>query len=99
MSSNNDGVSLWQDKAECNGANPEIFSPDKKASDTTYKSFCSNCPVKAECLEYALIYGMFGIWGDTTDKERSKRISKSRLALLRDDYEESGLYNPNLKVA
>lgn len=35
------------------------------------KRFCSDCPVKQQCLEYALKVNVWGIWGGTTPKERN----------------------------
>jgi len=35
------------------------------------KRFCSDCPVKQQCLEYALKVNVRGIWGGTTPKERN----------------------------
>lgn len=31
---------------------------------------CRTCPVRAECLEYALDIGAVGIWGGTTTEQR-----------------------------
>lgn len=91
----NDG---WQESALCRGKDVDrsIFFTDNK-KDTRYKGFCGECPVQAECLTYALIYDMKGTWGGLTEKERS-RIPKRNTQALRDDYDESGLYNPKLKV-
>lgn len=37
------------------------------------KEVCSTCPVKAECLAYALRNNeQFGVWGGTTSGERRK---------------------------
>ena len=36
------------------------------------KQFCAECPVKRECLEFALIYNEKGIWGGTTEEERER---------------------------
>lgn len=94
----NDGVSLWQNEAVCKGANSEIFSPDRPAKDKRYKDYCNRCPVKAQCLDEALIYGHYGVWGGTDDKERRKTPG-SVVELIREDYTESGLYNTQLKVS
>ncbi len=99
VGSNNDGVSLWQDEANCKGVNSTVFFGEEGSTPGKgYKTFCNQCPVKAECLEYALLYDMSGVWGGMTEKERKRKISKTRIAMLRDDCMESGLYNPALKV-
>lgn len=94
-STNKDEVSLWQDQANCVGADSEIFSPDRDSKDVSYKKYCASCPVMTECLEHALVYEQYGIWGNTTDKERRK-IPAFKIRNLRDDYDESGLYNQKL---
>lgn len=95
---NNDGVSLWQSEANCVGVPGQIFFSEESEKKGDYKEFCSVCPVMSECLEYALVYGLSGIWGNTTDKQR-KRVSTINKTMLRDDYIESGLYNQALKEA
>lgn len=94
----NDGVSLWQSEANCVGIPGKIFFSDESEKKGLYKEFCNGCSVKSECLEYALVYDLSGIWGGTTDKDR-RRVSKINKAMLRDDYIESGLYNQALKEA
>lgn len=89
----NDGVLLWQKDAQCAGMDTNVFFDEERAA----KKLCDSCPVKAECLEYALLYNMSGVWGGTTDKDR-RRIPKRNIEFLRDDYIESGLYNTTLKV-
>jgi WhiB family redox-sensing transcriptional regulator len=98
----NDGVSLWQQRALCVNQPSSIFFVDENkdnrpSSKTEYKRFCDSCPVEQECLEYGIVYNMSGVWGGTTDKERHKFTAVS-VSMLRDDYIESGLFNPVLKV-
>jgi WhiB family redox-sensing transcriptional regulator len=73
--------------------NPDIFFPKgnighvSKARDAyeKAKAICDICPVKKECLEYALALPANwceGIWGGTTERERRwlrrKNVSESR---------------------
>lgn len=90
----NDGVSLWQDQASCAQSNTELFFSDEK----TAKTFCHSCPVRSDCLDYALIYHVSGVWGGTSDRERSRMYSRTYVNDLRDDYEESGMYEPRLRL-
>jgi hypothetical protein len=92
----NDGVSLWQDSAKCKGADSTVFFSNG-TKDTRYRKFCDNCEVRSSCRDYALVYNLSGIWGGTTDKERSK-YSPQYLRDLRDDLEESGMYHKELKA-
>lgn len=93
---NNDGVSLWQDNANCTNADSSIFFSDG-VKDVRYHEFCDSCLVRSSCRDYALVYNLSGIWGGTTDKDRRK-YSSQYLRDLRDDLEESGMYNKALKV-
>lgn len=45
-----------------------FLTPGKKANRA--KAFCGACPVKRDCLNYALLYNEVGIWGGMTDEER-----------------------------
>lgn len=40
------------------------------------KMWCEICPVKEDCLIWAVIYNESGVWGGTTDSEREKMFSK-----------------------
>jgi WhiB family redox-sensing transcriptional regulator len=101
VGSNNDGVSLWQESASCNSESSDLFFPERNAKPKEIraaKAVCHSCPVVSECLEYALLYGVSGIWGGTTDKERKRKWSAVRLESLREDAKDSGTYNYTLKV-
>lgn len=68
----------WQDLAECQYSDPEIFFPEKGGSVRDPKRVCAVCPVRAECLEYALAnHERYGIWGGLSERER-RRILASR---------------------
>jgi WhiB family redox-sensing transcriptional regulator len=60
------------DDAACAGYEfPEAFFPGREeGADPTVLAFCKRCPVRAECLQYALDNGEHGVWGGTTDKQR-----------------------------
>lgn len=72
----------WHRKALCSEVAPDLFFPEKNASavETRFaKSLCAKCPVRVQCLEYALDANeVFGIWGGTTPQERFllRRLSK-----------------------
>ena len=60
---------LWVEKAYCAGANPEIFEED--AHIETALAYCVMCPVRVDCLTFALsLPEVFGVWGGTTEPER-----------------------------
>ena len=74
-----EGIDMaWQDFANCRGADPDLFFPERGASTRTAKGICRECSVLAECLEFAIVSSeKFGIWGALSERER-RRIRKER---------------------
>jgi len=74
----------WIEKAKCRGTDPDLFFPERGESTKEAKSVCRGCPIRRECLEYA-VQGVekFGIWGMMSERERRtvRRERKERLAL------------------
>jgi WhiB family redox-sensing transcriptional regulator len=67
-----DGES-WQERALCAQTDPEAFFPEKGGSTREAKKICEGCPVRAECLAYALAHDeRFGIWGGLSERERRR---------------------------
>ncbi len=63
----------WQDLANCRGADPDLFFPERGASTRTAKGICRECSVMNECLEFAIVSSeKFGIWGGMSERERRK---------------------------
>lgn len=61
----------WMDSGDCASTDPELFFPEKGGTVRQPKRVCAGCPVKDECLEYALDNGeTHGIWGGYTAMER-----------------------------
>lgn len=74
---------LWQDYANCRGADADLFFPERGASTRKAKSICGACEVKGDCLEYALVNGeKFGIWGGMSERER-RRVRRERMISAR----------------
>ena len=68
-----DGLMGWQERALCAQTDPEAFFPEKGGSTREAKKVCTQCDVRAECLEYALANDeRFGIWGGLSERERRK---------------------------
>lgn len=71
----------WQDRANCTGANADLFFPERGASTRTAKSICRACDVREECLEFAISTGeKFGIWGGMSERERRKVRRERQIA-------------------
>ncbi len=63
----------WAPAAKCLNADPDVFFPEKGGSTKEAKRICGECPVRVECLEYALTEDeRFGIWGGMSERERRK---------------------------
>jgi WhiB family transcriptional regulator, redox-sensing transcriptional regulator len=77
-------VADWRDGALCTQTDPEAFFPEQGAATgralRVARQMCSACPVRTQCLEWALGHGevLEGIWGGTTERER--RRLKRRVA-------------------
>ncbi len=73
----------WADHAACRTENPELFFPlaiepyswqVKRA-----KQVCGGCPVRRDCLTYALESAQkYGVWGGATEEERRRLRAKAR---------------------
>lgn len=69
----------WMLEAKCLDADPEAFFPEKGGSTREAKRICAVCPVRDECLDYALANDeRFGIWGGLSERERrrTKRFAR-----------------------
>ncbi|WP_051939796.1 WhiB family transcriptional regulator [Phaeacidiphilus oryzae] len=63
-------VAHWRDLAACNRTDPEDLFVDGAAQHRA-KAVCMGCPVRTECLAYALDHRVeFGVWGGATERER-----------------------------
>jgi len=77
-------MSEWRDLAACKD-HPTIwwFPETKEIGDQDVAlGICMNCPVKNECLDYALIYEPMGIWGGVNQTDRAK-IRRNRKLILK----------------
>lgn len=78
-------IGPWIRDGLCVGVeDPEIFFPPRSAGQADEaKAICSACPVKRECLRYALkAPEEFGVWGGLDEVERAD-IRRKRLEAAR----------------
>ena len=57
----------------CMVTDPELWFPshDEDYTPRMAKKFCGECPVRQQCLEYALkVNEQYGVWGGLSVKER-----------------------------
>jgi len=61
----------WRDEAVCRQVDPELFFPDTGGSARAAKRVCAGCPVRSQCLDWALAHDQrYGVWGGLTVGER-----------------------------
>lgn len=66
----------WVAVSKCNN-DPELednfFFPGSDALEKSLASYCSNCPTRIECLEWAIANNEpHGVWGGTSTRERER---------------------------
>jgi len=68
----------WHQHGACRGADPNLFFPERGESVKEAKAVCARCPVRAECLDYAMEnHEVVGIWGGLSARER-RQLSRTR---------------------
>ena len=76
----------WREAAACAGRADNRFFPVNEAETSLLraaKAICSGCPVRLECLDYAIETGQTeGIWGGLTSRER-RVTRRERMAAAR----------------
>lgn len=72
----------WHARRACNGVDPEIFYPESGGTTRPAKKLCADCPVRAQCLQFALDNNeIYGVWGGTSERERRPiRVEKRKAA-------------------
>jgi WhiB family transcriptional regulator, redox-sensing transcriptional regulator len=63
---------LLKERGECKDEPWELFYPryDSPSSTAAAIAICDRCPVKPECLEWALQHDEEGVWGGTSEATR-----------------------------
>ena len=75
----------WMARGRCRGMNPAVFFPTDGAGFEAARRVCLECPVRAECLEYALDNHIDqGAWGGTSERERRRILRRRRALVARD---------------
>ncbi|MGH3099239.1 MAG: WhiB family transcriptional regulator [Streptosporangiales bacterium] len=79
-------------EAACRGEDPQLFDSDRY--ELFAKAVCARCPVRQQCLDYALRHAVSGVWGGTTDAERGQLRRRLGIAAARLSWNDSGLATP-----
>jgi len=76
----------WQPVALCRGNHSHLFFPpntaerkdERERREIRARSICGVCPVKGQCLDYAMeIREPYGIWGGLTESERRTILARA----------------------
>ncbi len=68
----------WARQAACRGADTTMWFPEPRQPADAAKAVCASCPVRDECLAYALASRQrFGVWGGLSEQERRRLDSAS----------------------
>jgi WhiB family transcriptional regulator, redox-sensing transcriptional regulator len=75
----------WMADAHCRGARDgELFPVLNVDQQKVARKWCEDCPVVAECLEYALACNLeWGVWGGRTEVQRRALRAQRRRAAER----------------
>ncbi|MCH5672161.1 WhiB family transcriptional regulator [Streptomyces gilvus] len=82
-------MDYWRDQAACRNEDPDLFFPIGTSGPALLqteqaKAVCARCPVRDECLEWALDHGeILGVWGGTGEMERRALQRRRRAAARR----------------
>jgi WhiB family redox-sensing transcriptional regulator len=68
----------WRDEVACRDEDTDIFFPLTDEDAGPALAICATCPVREECLEFALITRQDdGVWGGLTETQR-RRLRRRR---------------------
>ncbi len=71
----------WRDHAACRGQQTALFFPPPGGGAGVVSAeavaLCRSCPVRSQCLDYAMATQSVGIWAATTDEDR-RRLHRRR---------------------
>jgi WhiB family redox-sensing transcriptional regulator len=77
----------WMDEGLCRPHPPKYWYPSGTPTEVGVqlehgKRICAKCPVRPECLEYALAHEAYGTWGGFDETERELYRAEHDLPLL-----------------
>jgi hypothetical protein len=80
------GEQTWKDRGACAGdqtATAMLYSAELKDQAAAAKRWCGDCPVRRECLNYAMAHHeVFGVWGGVIESRRRNRRWQSSMRTL-----------------
>lgn len=72
-------IGRWAGRAACAGTDPDLWFLETEGSYREARAICAGCPVRAECLEWALeTKTEHGLFGGLTARQRKQLSQASR---------------------
>ena len=77
----------WQQRGLCRANDSEIFfppahfehKPEREAREAKAKAICAGCPVRVDCLTWALaVREPYGVWGGASEGDRKQMLGGRR---------------------
>ena len=56
----------------CAGSDLNIFFSENLGEINQALQICNSCPIRQQCIDYALFAEEYGVWGGTTQAQRNK---------------------------
>ena len=71
----------WMARGSCRTVEPSVFFPSDGVGVEVARQICQTCPVKQQCLEYAIQHRIdHGVWGGASERERRRIARRRRVA-------------------
>jgi WhiB family redox-sensing transcriptional regulator len=69
----------WMADARCRRLSTATFFPSTSSGVEAARDICAGCPVRVECLNYALDHRAdHGVWGGESERERQRIMRRRR---------------------
>lgn len=76
-----DSATAWMAEGNCRNYPPAVFFPSDGVGVDRARKICNQaCPVKDQCLDYAIEHRIeHGVWGGASERERRRIIKRRKL--------------------
>lgn len=85
----------WVKDAACTGTDPDLWFPEPSTDRPLVnpKTICRECPVREQCLDYAMRRKeQFGIWGGLSADQMKNRRSRENARAVADAIRATGVF-------
>ena len=73
------GPNGWREQTACRGMDVDLFFREDSPVPVEARRTCASCPVRSECLAFALsVPTTAGYWAGTTQRERNRMRRQRR---------------------